>query len=293
MSVSYNVTTTPSSGATTSLPLSQKSVSELWVLVQSQGLSAASALLMHGVFILLFILALSYLFRTYPDGYRIPGRTFLRLTAILLAVFAVVQVVLDVSLVILIANVLTGKVTRGSAPRMLMWTYRMLYLARQGSLAVNNLIADILFLYRCKRIWGTHRLTPYIITFVSFLIIGTAAIAGVTIYYKLNIRIPFGAALGTNVVLLVLTAGRIWYKGRRAEPLMGRRLRTRWRAAVAIILESSLLYVAANMLYMISQTRNVPPFTGAQSICWGALAQLVTEYYTHDDDCPRCSQPQR
>ncbi|KAJ7056059.1 hypothetical protein C8F01DRAFT_1373061 [Mycena amicta] len=258
--------------ATTTTP-DEKSVSELWVIVQSQSMAAAAALFMHGIFILLFILALSYLFP--HDGHRIPGRTILRLTAVLLAVFAILQVVIDVSLVVLIANVLAGQMAKGSSPRMLMWTYKMLYLTRQGTLVVNNLVADALFLYRCKLIWGPHRLSPYLISVGALLILGTATVAAISIYYKLNIRIPFGTALGTNVVLLLLTVGRIWYKGRRAEPLLGRSMRTRWRAAVAIILESSLIYVLFNVLYMLSMGRNAPPFKGAQSVLWGALAQVV------------------
>nr|GAT53468.1 predicted protein [Mycena chlorophos] len=262
-------------GATVSVSPSEGPTAYIWYLVQWQSLSAASALFGNGLFMLLFILALAYLFRTPPNGHQIPGRTILRVTAIVLASFALVQVTMDVVLAALVSNALTDRILDSQTPRTVMRAYNMLYLVRQGMLALNNLVADALFLYRCKLVWGPHRLTWYIVAGLSFLILATAAVAVVTIYYKLNIHIPFGVALGTNVILLGLTAGRIWYKGREAEPLMGRALRTRWRAAVTIILESSLLYVVANVVYMASQTNDTNVLSNFQAICWGALAQVV------------------
>ncbi|KAJ7054244.1 hypothetical protein C8F01DRAFT_500495 [Mycena amicta] len=258
-----------------STTLDEEQIGGLWVLVQSQAVAAAAALFMHGIFVLLFIIALNYLFRPPQGTPQIHGHTILRMTAVLLAIFAVSQVAIDVTLVALVSNALNKRVLLGTTPKGLMASYNSMYKARQVTLAVNNFVADGLFLYRCKLIWRGHRYERLVIGIVLFFIAATATVAGISIAFVLNIRIPFGAALVTNVILLGLTAGRIWAKGRRAAPLMGSNMHARWRTAMSILAESSLIYVAANALYMLSMTKDVPPFPAFQNICWGALAQVV------------------
>jgi len=253
----------------------ERTIDGLWQLVQSQSVVAAAALFMHGLFILLFVLSLNYLFRPPASAPRIPGHTFLRITAVVLGVFAISQAVIDVVLVGLLSGALNVRISTGTAPAGLVMLYNCLYKARQVTLAINYFIADGLFLYRCKLIWNGHRFMRLVVGIVLFCIVATAGVAGLSIAFMLNIRIPFGAALGTNFVLLGLTAGRIFVKGRRAAPMMGSTMHARWRTALSILAESSLLYVVANVMYMLSMTKDVPPFTAFQNIAWGALAQVV------------------
>ncbi|KAJ6562118.1 hypothetical protein B0H19DRAFT_1143619 [Mycena capillaripes] len=245
---------------------------ELWALVESQTVVAAAALLMHGVFLLLFVLALFFLFRNHAEGQRV-----LLFTAILLAGFAIVQAALDVALAAVVSSVLQlcmrEGVTKGALAQLN--DFSMMYNVRQGTLATNNAVADCLLLYRCYVIWASSPYRRLIVGIPLVLILTTAGIAYAAIYLVLDIRIPFGFALLTNVVLLGLTVGRIWYKRRQAAVLLGATLQRRYTTTLEIVLESGLVYVAAVLLYLISISKSVPPYTTFQNICWGSLAQLV------------------
>ncbi|KAF7342379.1 hypothetical protein MVEN_01826800 [Mycena venus] len=247
----------------------------LYALVESQSVVAAAALLMHGILLLLFVLALFFLLRHHAEGQSIRVLLF---TAILLAGFAIFQVVLDVALVALPNTVLQICMKEGMSQRAmsLLETFATIYNVRQGALATNNAIADSLLLYRCYLIWATSRYSRLVVAIPLLLILATAAIAYAAIYLVLDIRIPFGFALLTNVVLLGLTGGRIWYKRRQAAVLLGAAVvHRRYTATLEIIFESGLIYVAAVLIYLVSISNSVPPFTTFQNICWGSLAQLV------------------
>ncbi|KAJ7853033.1 hypothetical protein B0H14DRAFT_793663 [Mycena olivaceomarginata] len=244
-----------------------------WALVESQVMVAAAALLMHGVFLLLFVLALFLLLRNYAPAQRV-----LLFTTILLALFATVQVSLDAALATVISSVLQIQMREGTAERVvgLLDAFSTIYNVRQGALATNNsAIADGLFLYRCSVIWSSSRYARVVVAIPLFLILMTAAIGYATIYLVLDIRFPFVFALLTNLVLLGLTAGRIWNKRRAAAVLLGITVHRRYTATLEVILESSLLYVICDILYMSSITKSVPPFGVFQNICWGGLAQLL------------------
>jgi len=80
-------------------------------------------------------------------------------------------------------------------------------------------------------------------------------------------------ALLTNFVLLSLTAGRIWRKGRQATVVLGAEAGGRYKHTLEIICESSLLYFLVVLVYLISSVvQPISPFTG---LTWGALAQVV------------------
>ncbi|KAJ7810903.1 hypothetical protein B0H14DRAFT_3880370 [Mycena olivaceomarginata] len=243
-----------------------------WALVESQVIVAAAALLMHGVFLLLFVLALFLLLRNYAPAQRV-----LLFTTILLALFATVQVSLDAALATVISSVLQIQMREGTAERVvgLLDAFSTIYNVRQGALATNNAIADGLFLYRCSVIWSSSRYARVVVAIPLFLILTTAAIGYATIYLVLDIRFPFAFALLTNLVLLGLTAGRIWNKRRAAAVLLGITVHRRYTATLEVVLESSLLYVICDILYMSSITKSVPPFGVFQNICWGGLAQLL------------------
>ncbi|KAJ7159358.1 hypothetical protein C8R43DRAFT_994511 [Mycena crocata] len=244
----------------------------VWSMVKSQVVVASAALFMHGVFMLLFVLALSFLLRSNAQG-----KNLLLITSILLFLFAVLQVSLDVSLAAIIAHLLELKMREGITPRVvgLMSTFKTLYSVRQGALATNNAIADTLFLYRCSVIWASYRYAAVVIIAPFILIIASAAVAYATIYFVWDVRIPFLLSLMTNIILVALAAGRIWAKRREAAVVSGQSLRKQYGTTIKIILESGFLYVAGSVLFTISMTVSTAPYTGFQDICWGALAQLV------------------
>ncbi|KAJ7272281.1 hypothetical protein C8J57DRAFT_279925 [Mycena rebaudengoi] len=159
--------------------------------------------------------------------------------------------------------------------------YHALALTQDVILAINNLVTDLVFLYRCYVIWGSHR---KIIVLPAILILATVAvgcISGLGYYgiIKLGVsvdpRVPFSMGAATNVLLMCLTAGRIWYIRREDKIATGQRFRKQYDTAVAIIMESGLLYCVCAIIYVISATLNTGTAFGTIfiGVGWG-LVQL-------------------
>ncbi|KAJ7909988.1 hypothetical protein B0H13DRAFT_2013341 [Mycena leptocephala] len=60
----------------------------------------------------------------------------------------------------------------------------------------------------------------------------------------------------TNILLMCLTAGRIWYIRRQTRPLMEQSSQKRYGTAIAIIFESGVLYSLCVIIYVISTSIN-------------------------------------
>ncbi|KAJ7085329.1 hypothetical protein C8R43DRAFT_1051517 [Mycena crocata] len=143
----------------------------------------------------------------------------------------------------------------------LLHLYQTIALTQDIILATNNLMTDLLFLYRCYVIWGSRK---RILVVPSVLILATVVVAlicGLGYYGLINVdfyidpRVPFSMG-ATNILLMSLTAGRIWYIRREGQVVTGQRFRKRYNTAVAIILESGLLYCICVIIYVVSVSLN-------------------------------------
>ncbi|KAI3616735.1 hypothetical protein WG66_017150 [Moniliophthora roreri] len=121
------------------------------------------------------------------------------------------------------------------------------------------MIADLMLLHRCYVIWGSSKWIafPFIFIMLSlaiceivasvFEVIGisnTADPAKVQVLLQGNtIDTAFWLAeMGVNIILTLLTAGRIWWISQEARKHMGPAIKTKYNTIVAIILESGILY---------------------------------------------------
>ncbi|KAJ7890203.1 hypothetical protein B0H14DRAFT_3429265 [Mycena olivaceomarginata] len=234
--------------------------------------TASAALFFNGICLLLFVWAIFFLQKTKSWT----SRMFLGLSVILV-LFALAQAALDVASPVIFLR-LTQTVPDGSPEQAVLYhTYLRLFLTRAALTAVNNAIADCLFLYRCAAIWGSSPYYRLVIAVPAVLVLlpsvykpmGFWAIFGLTT----NTPIPFSFALGTNFLLLALTAGRIWNKSRQVKIVLGIEAGHRYDRILEILSESSLLYVIVFLVYLImSGAHPVSPITG---IAWGALGQVV------------------
>uniref|UniRef100_A0A0W0FIY4 Uncharacterized protein n=1 Tax=Moniliophthora roreri TaxID=221103 RepID=A0A0W0FIY4_MONRR len=142
--------------------------------------------------------------------------------------------------------------------------------------------ADLMLLHRCYVIWGSSKwiALPLIFVMLSlavceivasvFGIIGisnTADSAKEKLYFQGNtIDTAFWLAnMGINIILTLLTAGRIWWISQEAKKHMGPAIKTRYNTIVAIILESGILYpifITTNIIYDYLADPEVPfPFS--------------------------------
>ncbi|KAJ7604719.1 hypothetical protein DFH06DRAFT_1310387 [Mycena polygramma] len=70
------------------------------------------------------------------------------------------------------------------------------------------------------------------------------------IAYHIDTRVPIAMGLATNMVLMGLTAGRIWWIRREACVLQSAHVK-KYNTTIAIILESGAIYCISNVLYLI------------------------------------------
>ncbi|KAJ7141759.1 hypothetical protein C8R43DRAFT_1017143 [Mycena crocata] len=248
-------------------------IADLYGALKSQLYTAAAALFFNGICLLLFSFAVSFLLKTKTQA----SRLFLGLSIILL-LFAITQAMLDVALATMFSHmvetIVTGSPTDGLTAVEATWARA--YVAREALMATNNAVSDGLVLYRCYIIWGTSPWTKIVVA-VPFVLILATLITGY--YYTFAAvdatTIPYALALVTNLVLLGLTAGRIWRKGRQASIMMGVNAGRRYNMTLEVICESSFLFVVVVFTYIISAVTAVSPFAPLTNLAWGALAQVI------------------
>ncbi|KAJ7675914.1 hypothetical protein DFH06DRAFT_1292117 [Mycena polygramma] len=235
--------------------------------------------LISGLYAVLFLFSI----RTLQG--QLPGGNILRLTTWVMFILATGTT--------LLACVATGVSTRavyvlvhGSVDDSvrLARIYKALILAEDIILAYNNLVTDLLFLYRCYVIWGSRK---RIILLPGVLILATVVVGCLTglefsRLIKINSffgpKLPFVIAGITNLVLTCLTAGRIWYIRREVQIIGGwRGFRKRYATASAIILESGILYSVFVIIYIVSSSINTDNSSQSgtvfQGVAW-AVVQL-------------------
>ncbi|KAJ7343792.1 hypothetical protein DFH08DRAFT_871278 [Mycena albidolilacea] len=166
------------------------------------------------------------------------------------------------------------------SPARLLRLYQSLALGQDIILAINNLVTDLLFLYRCYVIWGARRTVLLLPVMMILATMTVGCITGLGYYgvvklpFFVDPRVPFIMGASTNVVLMGLTAGRIWYIRREAGAITGQHsLRQRYGTAVAIILESGFLYCICVIFYEISMSMKDSSVYGTISIgvAWGLV----------------------
>ncbi|KAF7335160.1 hypothetical protein MSAN_02349100 [Mycena sanguinolenta] len=144
----------------------------------------------------------------------------------------------------------------------------------------SNLIADGIFIYRCYCMWG-YRKRIIAVPIVLLIASGCSGYASVIacgldgLSQFISITRIFALAVVfsvlTNVMLMGLTAGRVWWIARGARMIMGPAVVKQYRTVIAMILESGALYVAPSIIYLILvAVRPVP-----SQVIFAMLAQIV------------------
>ncbi|KAJ7637881.1 hypothetical protein DFH06DRAFT_643499 [Mycena polygramma] len=235
----------------------------LWCSMLFDVALISTALLIYGLYAVLFLFSI----RTLQG--QLPGGNILRLTTWVMFILATVYVLVH------------GSVDDSVR---LARIYKALILAEDIILAYNNLVTDLLFLYRCYVIWGSRK---RIILLPGVLILATVVVGCLTglefsRLIKINSffgpKLPFVIAGITNLVLTCLTAGRIWYIRREVQIIGGwRGFRKRYATASAIILESGILYSVFVIIYIVSSSINTDNSSQSgtvfQGVAW-AVVQL-------------------
>ncbi|KAJ7865550.1 hypothetical protein B0H13DRAFT_2561976, partial [Mycena leptocephala] len=214
-----------------------------------------------------------------------PGRTTLLVLTALMALLATVQFSLHVATTSLALRLLRIAVTDGQSavplhPTGVEQLYWSLVLTQDIVLVTNTVITDGLLVYRCYLVWGRPRKIFVVVPIL--LMLGTLATGYVTSYdedyssgpYHFDPRIVFTLNLFTNFVLMILTAGRIWWVTRTQRAVFGAEFTPRYNAAIAILLESGALY-CCGLIFQVVSLSVQDSFATAVYLSHGTIGQLV------------------
>ncbi|KAJ6563289.1 hypothetical protein DFH09DRAFT_1158898 [Mycena vulgaris] len=158
--------------------------------------------------------------------------------------------------------------------------YAIVYTVRDFLLVTNNAVTDSLFIYRCFMVWNRN-LRVVILPALTLLV--TTALGYFTAYQNdysttgpyFDSRIAFLTGVLTNVMLMAMTAGRIWWIRRDARVLLESASLRRYNTVIAIILESGAIYCLSIVLYVISYSFRDPSSQPLNNFFEGALPQIV------------------
>ncbi|KAJ7252367.1 hypothetical protein B0H12DRAFT_1233900 [Mycena haematopus] len=189
-------------------------ISQLWMGVGT---------FFYGIYLVLFCICV-YILLNRPHNL---GNTILLVTAIALFTLATVQAVINLVLG-------AADIDNIDIP------YDQLVSGNSLVYAVNNFIADGLVVYRCYAVWNKN----IFVTILPILMLIAVTVLGVIWGFDANfISYPFFAlSLATNVLVTILTAGRIWWISRHSRAY----LKTTEKRV-----ESGMLYSATVLAYMV------------------------------------------
>ncbi|KAF7350118.1 hypothetical protein MVEN_01313900 [Mycena venus] len=162
-------------------------------------------------------------------------------------------------------------------------------LTREGVLSVvddylvivNNIVTDGLFLHRCYVIWDRNIkviIVPALFLVVTAVIgfVGAAWPNGMGSSYHNDFRVAFGMIILTNLTLMALTAGRVWWIRRDVVTVLEPSVKRMYDTVIAMILESGAIYCISLILYLIAVTRlNKQDSSLAIAVFRAAIPQIM------------------
>ncbi|KAJ7438565.1 hypothetical protein B0H11DRAFT_589180 [Mycena galericulata] len=231
---------------------------DYWDLAVSLGCAVSVEVFLYGILLVLLSIAAHLVYRRTGTGRRI-----LVSAMSLMALLATAQLGVSCRMSVLAYGLLRllaiggveGEFPPQSARGVRIWIeFNNLYAVSAFLLVTNNLVTDSLFVYRCFVVWGRN----VRIVIAPILMLFTATALGYLVTYEVDVkpgsldsRVPFIMSILTNVVLIALTAGRIWWIRRDARVLSESALIRTYNTVVAIILESGAIYCLTVLVYVI------------------------------------------
>ncbi|KAJ6594734.1 hypothetical protein B0H19DRAFT_1247382 [Mycena capillaripes] len=225
-----------------------------WDYTLSRTYGTCAETLLYGVLLVLFGIAANLLY--HRTG---AGRRSLAVVTSTMTILATLQLVFDIHVTVLGLHIVRLGVEGQLWPAPTVLSTINLYdrfdTANDFLLVTNNIVTDSLFIYRCFIIWGRNVcivILPILMLLVTTVLGYMAAISADLLEpYNVDYRIAFAMVLLTNVMLTVLTAGRIWWMRRDACLVLESAHVRKYDTAIAIVLESGAIYCLAIIISLI------------------------------------------
>ncbi|KAJ7738423.1 hypothetical protein B0H16DRAFT_1891426, partial [Mycena metata] len=228
-----------------------------WSDFSSDVVNACVELVLYGVYIVLFILAVYTLARRQSAGKKLLlGYTWtMAVLGTLQLVLCLVELWIAARFVgVLVKQDVAGNLTSEPELTRLALLGRSLDAAQLVIFAGNNLTTDSLLLYRCFVIWGSDW-RPVVLPAVLMACTFVAACVDALVTVPVTLfHVPYILAALTNLVLVGLIGGRIWWIRQDARLLAGSELRKRYDTAIAMVIESGAVYFGVLVLLAIFAT---------------------------------------
>ncbi|KAF8154995.1 hypothetical protein K438DRAFT_1863031 [Mycena galopus ATCC 62051] len=209
----------------------------------------SAILVCYGFYVLLFVIAIFTLSRR-----QTAGKTLLLEASCTLFLVGTVQTILCIMIATASFQILSALVGPLGSTTEISGLFHMrdgLYAASEAIFAINVFLTDLLFLFRCYLIYARRWRA---IIFPAFLIFLTSVAAIVSLGTN-SLSTPlgqkvhlgtavagYGIGLFANIVLMTLTAGRLWWMSRAsAHTHLHTTLKNRYTTTISIILESEYI----------------------------------------------------
>ncbi|KAJ7604450.1 hypothetical protein FB45DRAFT_956740 [Roridomyces roridus] len=204
------------------------------------------------LYLILFIFSIYTLYRQKPAG-----RRFFIIISGLMFLLGTCDVVFSVLLVGIAVKVNKAQVYGSSDYSHLLQLYNTFFIIDAIVMVANNLVTDVLFTYRCYYVWGARKwvIVGPVLGMVATVATGSLTATGSESLPEILFLSPYISALATSVLLVGLTAGRIWYIRNAASTRVGSQNFSPPRdSVIAIIIESGAIYCAAIVVWVVSQS---------------------------------------
>ncbi|KAJ7020348.1 hypothetical protein C8F04DRAFT_1144630 [Mycena alexandri] len=245
----------------------------LCVLMSNTLSIVCTTLVLYGLYIVLFILAIRAITQRNPPR----RRTLLAVTSVLFFL-GTCDAVAAVASMGITFRLFKEVVQESSDPLHLLRVLNVLRLIEIVRVTLNIVVTDLLFLYRCYIIWESRKkvlILPALCILATVVLLVVVCLQLYEGTYLIDPRAPFIMLLGTNLLLMFLTAGRIWYRGRGVHTILGPNFGKTYNSALALILESGAIYCFCAILLVASQTTQTAGEFGA--IFYGISTGLATQ----------------
>ncbi|KAJ7132953.1 hypothetical protein C8R46DRAFT_1140116 [Mycena filopes] len=229
-----------------------------WSLAMLDVTRAMMALFLNGVYIVLAILALYFLQRRRPSRHRV-----LVLATVTMLISATIQMALQVVTATMSLKLvyLAAHADTTTSSDWLQHTQSVLGSVEDLLLITTNAMVQSLTIYRCYLIWGTHVSRKKVVACPLFLCICSTILAYITSCRNdtpsspsdhIDTRIALAFGFITDLVVTVLTIGRIWWTRRQLQVVGQTKFAQRYNTAMAMLLESTVIYFIAMCVLLVA-----------------------------------------
>ncbi|KAJ7214463.1 hypothetical protein GGX14DRAFT_610935 [Mycena pura] len=253
-----------------------------WGVVLACTYGSFTELCLFGVFVGLVSATAYLLHKRVQDG-----RWALVLATCAMALFATLQLAAMIQLNVLAFRIFRLAVqgemaTNSTHAAGVVDSFNVMYSICNSLLIANNMVTDSLFIYRCYIVWNRNIrvvIVPILTLLVSaglgFLCSYEAGHPSNIHVIHVDVRLVIGMVLITNVILMTLTAGRIWWIRREVTGVLEPSIVRTYNTVIAImqapplyfLLESGAIYCISMVIPVVSvsvldpRQIGVPPST--------------------------------